>query len=209
MAKIGSSTPDFNKERQTRSDLLKKQFAGQRRQIGAAKGETQRQSKQGFDRLGALVGATGGALEKARQKETQNIGRQFADVQAGAAAQEAQAQQALEQEISGKELAVSEAEKGRALQKEQFARQMAFQENSFAQQFAFQMQEFDENKRTNLINSIIALDAANIRTGDSWDQLAALFGGERAGEGAVISDRTRGLVPGPTSGVVPGFERFA
>lgn len=192
---------DFNKEREKRGDLLKQQFAGQRRQLGAAKGETQRQSKQGFNRLEALVGATGGAIEKARQQEQRKIGRGFAEAEAGIGAQEAQAQQALEQEISGKEFAASEAEKGRAQQREQFRETMAFQRDSWADQFSIMSEELDMNKFTNLINTITALDAAGIKSQAAWNQITSLFGGAKAGggKGAVRGISAADLWRGPSA----------
>jgi hypothetical protein len=173
-------TKDLKAERKERGQQLTKEFAGVRRRVGAARGETERQSRVGFDRLQALTGQTGGAIEKARQKSISNIGQEFAGVQAGVTGQEASARQALSSEIGQRGEALAESKLAREQQQKQFRETLNFQRESFFGQLGFQFAELEENKKTNLINAAVALDEAGIRSQADWDKMLAMITGKRA-----------------------------
>ena len=139
------SEDDFKK----REDLITQQFAANRRRLLGQQNETQRQASQSLARRQAIVGQTGGSIEREKQRAIRDIGQSFADVEAGVTAQESQAKQALG------------AEK---LQHQQFEKALGFQ-----------YAELDENKKTNLINAVIAVNNAGLRNVDTHTWLNALY----------------------------------
>lgn len=165
MAILGEEQKNLQKERE---DLIKRQFAKGRTRLRGAEKEAKRQSKQGFDRLKARTGSTGGSIAKARQEGIEDIGQKIGEVRAGIDAQEAGAlsqAKAQEQQLTAQE--------------SQFQRTLDFQKDSFADQMAFQWAEFDENKRTNFINAAIALKEAGLRSRTAWASLLGPRGAMR------------------------------
>lgn len=167
MATIGNALSVYGKRMATNAankpaavdnrekDLIS-QFAQARQRIAGQRTETERQSNQSLNRLSAIAGGTGGAIEEAKQRAIRDIGSSFGDVEAGLGAQEAQAKQALaSQQI------------GERLQQEA----LDFQKNSF-------YAELDENKKTNLINAAIAVKDAGLQGDKRWGALLrGYFGG--------------------------------
>lgn len=162
-----------------REDLLTKQFASARRQLGAGRQEAGRQARRGFERLKARTGSVGGSLQKAQAVAEGEIGKQFEAAEAGLEAQEGQAFSQLKA-----------GEQQRLAQQQQFRETLDFQKGSFAEQMSFQWAEFDENLKTNMINTSIALKDAGLGSQGNWDRLIRVVGG------VLGPERVRGLGPG-------------
>lgn len=178
MATLGGLSEEQSKLQKEREDALIKQFAGARARLGGVKREGMRQADQSFDRLKAQTGSAGGSIEKARQQGLQELTRGVGEVEAGLSAQEAQAQQALKQQ----EQALLQSE-------QQFGQTLEFQKDSFAQQMAFQWAELDESLKSNLINSMIALENSKLGTPEWRDELfQALFPGRAVDVGPAASE---------------------
>lgn len=148
---------NLKKQGQKREALLKQQFAAQRNRLSGQQRETERQSAKQLNRLAATTGKTGGAIAKIKQQSLRDIGQAFGDAGTSLAGQEAGALEQVRSQTQAQRLAQEEAQKERDLRESQFSKSLDFQKDSFADQMRFQWAEFNENKRTNFINSLTAL----------------------------------------------------
>jgi hypothetical protein len=95
-------------------------------------------------------------------------------------------QYGTQERLGTQQFAGGEAEKQRAFQQEQFNKTFGLQQNQFNeakrqfdQQMGFSLKELDENKKTNLINAAVAMDASGIGSRNDMqhvmDRLVELF----------------------------------
>lgn len=101
---------------------------------------------------------------QAFQSSERQAGQTFAGTQA-----ELQRQYGTQERLGGQQFQAGETAASRQQQESQFARQYGLQNqqfeearNQFSQQMNYQWQELDENKRTNLVNTLIALDKSGL-----------------------------------------------
>lgn len=202
-------------------ELIKRQFAETRRGLEGEKRRALQNYEDQFKRFSAANRLEGsGALLKAKGRQIEDIGRTFGETEAGIGAQEAQALQAAKEAQEAKEFATSErigsqqfagqeSEKARAMAMDQFNKQFKEMQNQWNL-------EFDENKKTNIINAAIALNDAGLADGDRWAKLlgsSGAIGGIYGSRAPIIRPRTPVRQPAqqaPASGRprIPG-ELFA
>jgi hypothetical protein len=170
--------PDFEKTKQGIMDAskqtgeaLKAKYGAARRRLAGQQREGTRQIDKGLSRLEAIAGGTGGATEKARLTATKQIGQQAAEAEQGLTAGETESLAKLESQTQATMAQLDEAERQRAQQREQFKAQSDIQRDSLAAQIEFQWAEFDENLKTNWVNSLIALKEADFNDQKDWDYM--------------------------------------
>lgn len=163
--------------------LIREQFASSRRRLGGEKKKSLERLKGGFQRFAAANRLQGsGALLKAKGIQEQDVAQEFAGAERDVAGQEAQALSGLanireqrkfarEERLGSQEFAAGEAAKEREAREGQFRETLEFQRDSFAQQLQFQWAEFNENTKTNFINTAIALREAGLDKAKNWDRL--------------------------------------
>ena len=100
---------------------------------------------------------------KAAVKAQRELASGFGGAEASLAADEANQLRAAKSE-----------QEARAQQEKQFQQQLGFQKDSFADQMKFQINEFNENLKTNFINSAIALRDSGFGKLDKNGQSKAL-----------------------------------
>lgn len=145
-APAGPAAPVDNRE-----ELITKRFSEARTGMGAQKEELKRELGMNLDRSAAIRG--GRLSDKSREKAFKSLAEGFGQADSGLAQQEIATQEALQAEKSGQKFAAEQAALDRTQQAGQFEKQLGFAKYSFDR-------EFDENLKTNLINSMIAFKDA-------------------------------------------------
>jgi hypothetical protein len=176
--------PDFQKTKEgilsaskQTGEALKAKYGAARRRLAGQTREGTRQIGQGLSRLEAIAGGTGGATEKARLTATKQLGQQAAEAEQGLVAGETEQLAKLESQTQATMAQLDEAERQRAQQREQFKAQTDLQRDSMAFQVEMGWAEFDENLKTNWVNSLIAMKEADIRDQGDWDDIFGIIEG--------------------------------
>jgi hypothetical protein len=176
-------------------DYVLQQFAASKNKLQQQQKAQQDQAEMDVNRRVAAGGLTGGAQSKAIERAQQGIAGQYAsgeadlesqkNAQLGQVAAQKQAQEFQTGErLGSQQFAGAEAEKQRQLQKEQFEKSFGLQSDQFQEaktqfdsQMKYQLSEFNENQKTNLINSVIALNKSDINmdNANNMKQVLARF----------------------------------
>jgi hypothetical protein len=124
---------------------------------------TKTQGMEMLKKKGAAIGGFGGAATKMEQLGAQEIDRGAAQDAANISAEESKSKQALGQEAQAVRTQAS-----------QFGQTLEFQKNSFLDQLKYNYEELEENKKTNLVNAMIALKDGGFFD-KTFDEVANFF----------------------------------
>lgn len=179
-------------------DITKK-YAQSRTLLKARQDVAKEDAMQDLARSEARSGGFGGAAVKIRQKALKNIAGEFAGQEAGLGAEEAQSKLMAGEAERQRQFATGERVGSQEFSAEQNKLQMAQQADQFGKMFGLQRDEFTENQRTNLINSLTALKDAGLDEEKDWAKMfstISYLGGQNVIPGlGGVRDRDR-TVPG-------------
>lgn len=160
-------------------ERLKSSFEGRREELGKTfdtareiarnqSSETSRQVRNSLARQKAITGGAGGAFAKLGVQAEKELGKDLFQQGKELSVAQGQAEQALSGEQSQQQFAAAQTQIAQALQNEQFQKKFDFEKDSFYAQLDFNFQELAENKKTNWINTQIALRDAGFDNPDDW-----------------------------------------
>lgn len=129
--------------------LIQEAFVQSRKNLQGQKTQALDEMKANVNRQQAMTGMSGGTASKVQSK----------------------AQRELETGFAGKEAELAASEAGAKAQEAQTARQLNQQQQQFAEQMKFSWAEMDENKKTNLLNAMMALSKVDVKEFD-WSRFA-------------------------------------